>query len=371
MEVIELSGYVADEKMAIAQKYLAPQAKEASGLKDVDVSIEEGAISELINRYCRESGVRNLKKQIEKVYRKAALNIITDLGEEEGTVMAEENGLTSEGKDAQAAAAAEQEATGSSDTTEPPQPPKAEMQHQETTAQHPRVALRVPDSVHVSITPENLHDYVGPPVFTSDRLYDTTPAGVAMGLAWTQLGGAALYVESILETALSPSSRPALERTGNLKPVMKESAAIAYSFAKGLMARKFPGNRFFEKARIHLHCPEGAVSKDGPSAGITMASALVSLALDTPLDPTIAMTGELTVTGKVLRIGGLREKTVAARRAGARMVVFPRENWRDWLELPDVSSCFSFPLPSTHALLSPLEWWEAQRSVSSRSAANA
>ncbi|KYG49756.1 hypothetical protein M433DRAFT_885 [Acidomyces richmondensis BFW] len=336
MEVIELSGYVADEKMAIAQKYLAPQAKEASGLKDVDVRIEDGAISELINRYCRESGVRNLKKQIEKVYRKAALNIITDLGEEEGTAMAEERALTSEGKDAQAAAAAEeQEASGRSETVDPPSPSQAETQQQETTAQHPRVALRVPDSVHVSITPENLHDYVGPPVFTSDRLYDTTPAGVAMGLAWTQLGGAALYVESILETALSPSSRPSLERTGNLKPVMKESAAIAYSFAKGLMARKFPGNRFFEKARIHLHCPEGAVSKDGPSAGITMASALLSLALDTPLDPTIAMTGELTVTGKVLRIGGLREKTVAARRAGARMVVFPRDNWRDWLELPE------------------------------------
>src|SRR5579871_119469 len=116
---------------------------------------------------------------------------------------------------------------------------------------------------------------------------------------------------------------------------MKESTQIAYSFAKGLTARQFPGNKFFEHARIHLHCPEGAVSKDGPSAGITMTSSLLSLALDQQLDPTIAMTGELTVTGKVLRIGGLREKTVAARRAGAKTIIFPRDNWSDWLELPE------------------------------------
>jgi Lon-like ATP-dependent protease len=119
---------------------------------------------------------------------------------------------------------------------------------------------------------------------------------------------------------------------------MKESTQIAYSFAKGLMAKEFPGNRFFEHAKVHLHCPEGAVQKDGPSAGITMASSLLSLALDAKLDPTVAMTGELTVTGKVLRIGGLREKTVAAKRAGARTIIFPRDNWSDWLELPVVSS---------------------------------
>ena len=158
-----------------------------------------------------------------------------------------------------------------------------------------------------------------------------------MGLAWTQMGGAALYVESILESSLTTSSRPGLTTTGNLKSVMKESTAIAYSFAKSVTARDFPENHFFDKAKIHLHCPEGAVQKDGPSAGITMATSLLSLALDTPLDPTIAMTGELTVTGKVLRIGGLREKTVAARRAGSKMIIFPDDNISDWLELPEVS----------------------------------
>ncbi|KAI4213597.1 MAG: hypothetical protein LQ351_003821 [Letrouitia transgressa] len=323
MEMIELSGYVADEKMAIAERYLAPAAKELSGLKDVDVSLDNDAIEELIKSYCRESGVRNLKKQIEKVYRKSALNIIQDLGED---IFSEDKALTDEGKKAQ-----EEAKKADTDVKETPDTIDKE------TTQIPRVSLQVPDSVHVHIDRSNLKDYVGPPVFTSDRLYETTPPGVAMGLAWTSMGGAALYVESILENTLSSSSssRPGLAQTGNLKPVMKESTLIAYSFAKGLLTKAFPENKFFERAKVHLHCPEGAVQKDGPSAGITMATSLLSLALNYPLDPTVAMTGELTVTGKVLRIGGLREKTVAARRAGAKAIVFPKDNWSDWLELPE------------------------------------
>lgn len=117
--------------------------------------------------------------------------------------------------------------------------------------------------MHLSIGKGTLKDYVGPPVFTSDRLYDQFPPGVTMGLAWTSMGGAALYVECILENALNHNSRPGLEITGNLQNVMKESTHIAYSFAKSVMARQFPENRFFEKAKVHLHCPEGAVPKDG------------------------------------------------------------------------------------------------------------
>jgi len=324
MEMIELSGYVADEKMAIAERYLAPQAKEQSGLKDVDVQLEKDAIAELINKYARESGVRNLKKHIEKVYRKAALKIVQEQGED---VFNEEKALTEEGKAAQAEAA--KDTTG---TQETPHDIGKE------TTETPRVPLTVPSDVHVQITKESLKDYVGPPVFIADRLYDVTPPGVAMGLAWTQLGGAALYVESILDAALSSESRSHFSTTGNLQPVMKESTSIAYSFARSLIARQFPNNKFFEHARIHMHCPEGAVQKDGPSAGITMASSLLSLAFNKELEPTIAMTGELTVTGKVLRIGGLREKTVAARRAGAKTIIFPKDNLSDWLELPEVWS---------------------------------
>ena len=254
MEMIELSGYVAEEKMAIAERYLAPAAKELSGLKEVDVLLEKEAIEELIKSYCRESGVRNLKKQIEKVYRKSALNIIRDVGED---TLSEDSALTKEGK-----AALEESRKDESDVKETPEAIEKE------TTETPRKSLQVPSDVHVVIDKSNLKDYVGPPVFTSDRLYETTPPGVAMGLAWTSMGGAALYVESILETTLSASSRPGLERTGNLKNVMKESTVIAYSFAKSVMARMFPKNRFFEKAKLHLHCPEGAVQKDGKQATV-------------------------------------------------------------------------------------------------------
>lgn len=322
MEVIRLSGYVSDEKIAIAEKYLSPAAKEMSGLKDADVILESDAIVELINKYCRESGVRNLKKHIEKVYRKSALKIVTDVGED---ALPEAEALTEEGKAAQREA--EKDTTGLEET-----PQDIEKQ----TTEKPRVALKVPDTVHVSITKDNLKDYVGPPVFTSDRLYDFTPPGVAMGLAWTSMGGSALYIESIIQNSLSASSTPGLERTGSLRDVMKESTGVAYSFAKSILAREYPKNKFFEHARIHLHCPEGATPKDGPSAGITMATSLLSLALDTKIRDDVAMTGELTLTGKVLRIGGLREKTVAARRAGAKTVIFPHDNMSDWLELPEV-----------------------------------
>lgn len=332
MELITLSGYVADEKKAIANRYLAPAAKEAAGLKDADVQLTDEAIEELIKSYCRESGVRNLKKQIEKVYRKSALKIVQELGED---ALPEDEALTEEGKAAAAekakeSAAEAEEAAGTEKKTAATEASEGE------TTEKPRKALKVPETVHVTIGKDNLTDYIGPPVFTSDRLYDVSPPGVSMGLAWTQMGGAAMYIESILQAPLRPSSRPGLEITGNLKNVMKESTTIAYSYAKSFMVNRFPDNHFFDKAKMHLHVPDGAVSKDGPSAGITMTTSLLSLALDTPVDPTVAMTGEITLTGKVLRIGGLREKTVAARRAGCKTIIFPKDNMSDWLELPQV-----------------------------------
>ncbi|KAF4454542.1 lon protease like, mitochondrial [Fusarium austroafricanum] len=326
MEFITLSGYVADEKMAIAQRYLAPAAKETAGLQNADVNLSEEAIEELIKSYCRESGVRNLKKQIEKVYRKSALKIVQELGEE---VLPEEEALTEEGKSAL------EEAEKKNESEEVAEGKESSSNETGATTERPRKPLNVPDSVHVVIGKDNLTDYVGPPVFTSDRLYEVSPPGVSMGLAWTQLGGAAMYIESILQAPLRPSTRPHLEITGNLKNVMKESTTIAYSFAKSFMVKQFPDNHFFDKAKMHLHVPDGAVSKDGPSAGITMTTSLLSLALETPVDPTVAMTGEITLTGKVLRIGGLREKTVAARRAGCKTIIFPKDNMSDWLELPE------------------------------------
>ena len=350
MEVIRLSGYVADEKMAIAEKYLSPQAKELAGLKTADVALSPEAIAELIKSYCRESGVRNLKKQIEKVFRKSALKIVQDIPDDKQPqakpASVEEVASTSK------ATTDGETSNPSGTTTEFTDTNTAEANKSETTSttassstskdttDSPLKPLPIPESVHVLIGKENLGDYVGPPVYTTDRLYDTSPAGVSMGLAVSGMGGSAMYVESMLQRALKPGSVPSLNVTGNLRKVMAESSTIAYSFAKGFMVDRFPENHFFDRAKIHIHVPEGAISKDGPSAGITIATSLLSLALDYPVDANIAMTGEMTLTGKVLRIGGLREKTVAAKRAGCKMVIFPQDNMSEWLELSDVSVPF-------------------------------
>lgn len=333
MEVIRLTGYVADEKMAIAEKYLAPQAKELAGLKEANVTLAPEAVEELIKSYCRESGVRNLKKQIEKVYRKSALQIVQDIGEEP----------TEEEKDKAAPAGLDEtKVEASSEISQNSETESSETASTTSTTDteiiNPPKPLRIPDSVHFTIQKENLSDYVGPPIYTSDRLFETAPPGVAMGLAVSGMGGSAMYVEAILSRALKPDGgSPSLNVTGNLRKVMEESGSIAYTFAKGYMVNNFPDNHFFDKAKIHVHVPEGAISKDGPSAGITIATSLLSLATETPVHPDIAMTGELTLTGKVLRIGGLREKTVAAKRAGCKIVIFPQDNMSDWLELSDVS----------------------------------
>ncbi|KAI8912162.1 lon protease like, mitochondrial [Powellomyces hirtus] len=282
MEVIRLSGYVAEEKVAIAEKYLAPAAREAAGVKDEDINLSPEAIETLIRYYCRESGVRNLKKHIDKIFRKTALKIV----QEERPQLAEGEVAASSG-------------------------------------------------TKYAVTAENLKDYVGSPIFTSDRMYDQTPPGVVMGLAWTSMGGSALYIESVLESTITESSKPAFHRTGQMGDVMKESSTIAYTYAKSLMARRFPENTFFEKAQVHLHVPEGATPKDGPSAGSTMVSSLLSLALNRPLIQNVAMTGEITLTGKILKIGGVKEKTMAAKRSGVTTIIFPEANRADWEELPD------------------------------------
>lgn len=331
MEVIELTGYVAEEKIKIAEQYLSPNAKKAAGLENAHVEVTEDAITALMKHYCRESGVRNLKKQIEKIYRKAALNVVKELSIDDKPLEEGKEAITSaiDGNTRDSTQEIEKRTLGTQDNLAD----KSETIEVEKTHDNEE-ALKVPDSINVVVSADNLKDYVGPPVFTTDRLYETTPPGVVMGLAWTSMGGCSMYVESVLEQPLTHTSQPTLERTGQLGDVMKESSRLAYSFAKMYLSKKFPDNRFFEKAAIHLHCPEGATPKDGPSAGVTMASSFLSLALNKSLDPTVAMTGELTLTGKVLRIGGLREKAVAAKRSGAKTIIFPKDNLSDWADLP-------------------------------------
>lgn len=273
MEIINVSGYVEDEKKAIAKTYLIPQARKSAGITEEQVAIHDPSLSLLIKSYCRESGVRNLQKHIEKIFRKAALRIVQ--GTEEG----------------------------------------------------------------VEVTADNLHEYVGKPLFNSDRIYDETPPGVVMGLAWTSLGGTTLYIETSLKDLFSKDDddkgHPSLDVTGQLGDVMKESSHIAYTFAKLFLSKEDPNNHFFRRASIHLHVPEGATPKDGPSAGCTIITALLSLATDKAVRQNVAMTGEVSLTGKVLPVGGIKEKIIAARRADVNCVILPDGNRKDFADLPE------------------------------------
>jgi ATP-dependent Lon protease len=181
------------------------------------------------------------------------------------------------------------------------------------------------------VSEKNLTTFLGKPIFTTDRYYEINPVGVTTGLAWTAMGGATLYVEAVKY----PSEKTEMKLTGQAGDVMKESAQIAWTFVQSNVARYAGTTPFFEKSQIHLHIPEGATPKDGPSAGITMATSLLSLLMDQPVRENLGMTGELTLTGRVLPIGGLREKLIAARRSKVNVLIFPKENLRDYDELPD------------------------------------
>uniref|UniRef100_G1M128 Lon protease homolog, mitochondrial n=1 Tax=Ailuropoda melanoleuca TaxID=9646 RepID=G1M128_AILME len=271
MEMINVSGYVAQEKLAIAERYLVPQARALCGLDESRAKLSSAVLTLLIKQYCRESGVRNLQKQVEKVLRKSAYKIVS----------------------------------GEADLVE--------------------------------VTPENLQDFVGKPVFTVERMYDVTPPGVVMGLAWTAMGGSTLFVETSPRRPRDKDSKGdkdgSLEVTGQLGDVMKESARIAYTFARAFLMQHDPSNDYLVTSHIHLHVPEGATPKDGPSAGCTIVTALLSLAMDRPVRPNLAMTGEVSLTGKILPVGGIKEKTIAAKRAGVTCIVLPAENKKDFYDL--------------------------------------
>lgn len=286
MDILRLSGYIMDEKIAIAQKYLIPRHRKEMGLKANRVTFSKDALRSIINGYAREAGVRGLENQIKKTLRKVAVSIV---------------------RSEQASSKAKKGAKGKTKSTKE----KATQTYK--------------------ITAQTLQEYLGKPIHTSDRFYERTPVGVSTGLAWTALGGATLYVEAIKVTG----EKTAMKLTGQAGDVMKESAEIAWSYLHSAIHKYAPGYTFFEKSQIHIHIPEGATPKDGPSAGITMVTALLSLLIDTPIADNLGMTGELTLTGRVLPIGGVKEKLVAARRSGLTTVIFPTENQRDVDELPE------------------------------------
>lgn len=268
MEILRLSGYIQAEKIEIASKYLVPRNRKIMGLKGSDVVFTKGGLIEIVNGYAREAGVRGFENNIKKILRKVAVKI----------------------------------ARGSTK-----------------------------GNAKTQITEKSLKDYLGKPIFTTDRYYKINPVGVATGLAWTSLGGATLYIE----TVKYPAEKTEMKLTGQAGDVMKESSQIAWTYLQSNVEKFTPGVPFFEKSQVHIHIPEGATPKDGPSAGITMVTALISLLSHLPIRDNLGMTGELTLTGRVLPIGGLKEKLIASRRSNLNVLIFPKENLRDYDELPE------------------------------------
>ena len=264
MEVIEITSYTENEKFHIAKDHLIPKQIKANGLKERQLIISDGAISDMITRYTREAGVRSLERQIAGICRKAARKVLE------------------------------------------------EKQKQ------------------VDVTEENLKDFLGNEKYTVDPANDTDEIGIVRGLAWTAVGGVTLQVE----VNLMPG-KGEFNLTGQLGNVMKESAQAGISYIRSVAeSYKIPAE-FFQQNDIHIHIPEGAVPKDGPSAGVTMATAMMSAITKRPVRCDVAMTGEITLRGRVLPIGGLKEKLLAAKKAGIRKVLVPEKNRNDMVDISE------------------------------------
>ncbi|MFX3657768.1 MAG: endopeptidase La [bacterium] len=264
MEVLELSGYSATEKRAIARRYLIPRQRTSAGLSDAQLDISDGALDAMIQHYTREAGVRELERVIGRLARKRARQVV-------------------EGQ-----------------------------------------------TVDTEIGADHLTELLGPEKFKRDRFREALTPGVAAGLAWTEVGGDILYVEAALT-----SKEEKITLTGHLGQVMQESARAARSYLWSVAEQLNIDRDTIDRHGVHLHVPEGAVPKDGPSAGVTMATALVSAYRHKPVRSDVAMTGELTLTGLVLPVGGIKEKVLAAHRSGFRQVILPRDNESDLAKLPD------------------------------------
>lgn len=265
MEVIRLSGYIEEEKIAIAKKYLIPKSLERSGLKKKHVRYNKSALSSIATDYAREAGVRNFEKNLDKIHRKIARKLI--------------------------------------------------MNEAETP---------------ITLNADNIEEYLGQPTFRKDEVKQATSPGTALGLAWTNYGGDTLLIE-----AVSNPGKEGFRLTGQMGNIMQESANIAYTYVRHIAGKYDIDKEYFENNQIHLHIPEGATPKDGPSAGITMATSLLSLLRGKTIRNKVAMTGELSLVGKVLPIGGLKEKTIAARRNKVKTIVIPKANVKDLEEIPE------------------------------------
>jgi len=264
MEIIRLPGYAEYEKYYIARDFLLSKQIEMNGLKDKNVHFSKNAVLTIIRRYTRESGVRNLEREISSICRKIARKVIKDK-----------------------------------------------------------------DHDGFQVTAKSVQKYLGPPRFKELQIEEDNQVGTVTGLAWTQVGGELLCVETLIMPG-----RGKLTMTGKLGDVMKESAQAAVSYVRSRAEYLDINTKFYRKVDIHIHIPEGAIPKDGPSAGISMCTSLVSALLKRPVYHDIAMTGEITLRGRVLPIGGIKEKILAAHRGGVKKVLVPKENEKDLKDIP-------------------------------------
>jgi ATP-dependent Lon protease len=275
MEVIRLSGYTELEKMEIAKRFLVPKQMKGTGLTDKQIQFEDSGIQELIQYYTREAGVRNLEREVGNVCRKIARTVVN----------------------AQADKAAKKKET---------------------------------PFVKVTITPEKVNQLLGPQKFRETQSDKKNEVGATVGLAWTEVGGSILTTEAAIM-----EGRGKLTLTGKLGDVMQESAQAAMSYVRSRAGALGLPRDFYRHLDIHLHVPEGAIPKDGPSAGITIATSIMSALTSIPVRADVAMTGEITVRGRVLPIGGLKEKLLAAHRQGIREAILPQDNERDLPDIPE------------------------------------
>ena len=286
-EIIQLSGYIDQEKFEIAKKYLIPKSLEKNGLKKGQVKYTKSALDRIAKEYAREAGVRHYEKCLDKIHRKLVTELV-------------------------------QKTSGSLSLSKGP----------------------------ITIDSSDLDKYLGKPDFDESQIKVASVPGTAIGLAWTSMGGDTLLLE-----AVSFAGKGALVLTGQMGDVMKESSQIAFNWARRYAVEKgIKEAQWFEDNIVHLHIPEGATPKDGPSAGITMATTFVSLFRGKKIKPHLAMTGELSLTGQVLPIGGLREKTVAAKRNKIKTIIIPKANERDLEEIPDYVKAGLTFIPVTNVL---------------------
>jgi ATP-dependent Lon protease len=286
MEVIRIPGYTEDEKLAIAQRYLLPKQLKANGLKLEELGVTPEAIRDIVRYYTRESGVRNLEREISKICRK----VVKEL------TLGEVKQARAKAKPAAKAVAKPKKKAGTS---------------------------------QVTVTPENIEHYLGVRRFDFGRAEQENEVGLVTGLAWTSVGGDLLSIEASVV-----QGKGRLVHTGQLGDVMKESIQAAMSVVRARVDQLGIDPDFYQNLDVHIHVPEGATPKDGPSAGIAMCTALVSVLTKVPVRSEVAMTGEITLRGRVLPIGGLKEKLLAAHRGGITTVIIPEENKKDLADIP-------------------------------------